>query len=67
MRTRNEPHWRTMVWLGSCDGEKNKPVVYEPSSAVRRRLVTWDGALRPGGLNGLAVAQRCGPSPGKVR
>lgn len=132
MRTHNEPHWRTMVWLGSYDCEKSKPVVYEPSSAVLptadgvpvvghlatftlgyvafqvfsvdfveaelhkadvwnthvpdslsrhltriwpkqlvtpdvswppeqftahewRRLVTWDGALRPGGLNGLSV------------
>jgi len=40
MRTHNEPHWRTMVWLGCYDCEKSKPVCYEPSSAV---LPTADG------------------------
>jgi len=36
----NKPPPRSMVWLGCWDCERNKPVVYEPSSAV---MPTADG------------------------
>jgi hypothetical protein len=36
MRRHNEPHWRTMVWLGCYDCEKYRRVVYEPSSTAVR-------------------------------
>lgn len=36
MRKHNEPHWRTMVWMGCYDCEKYRRVAYEPSSAAVR-------------------------------
>jgi hypothetical protein len=52
MRERNEPHWRTMVWLGSYDCGQNKPVCYEPSQAL---VPGADGSLVEGHLTTFSL------------